>query len=959
MNGPFRVLTYYFLAFRFKIVEIGFCFYKLLIYCVFLFRMTRFWSFFTSLILFFGNLFSQNNCVDYIQVCGNQSISLNVSGGGTQEISVPSWCFSFENNSLWLKFTILTGGTLGFNLIPGSTAITEDYDFMVFGPNVTCTNKGSPIRCSSTNPAAAGSANNHTGMRAASSDISEGPGFLGDNWIQWLNVSAGESYFLLIDRPVGNSAFTLNWMGTAVLKKTNAGPDLMICKGKTATMAATETGTWIQHPTNPSTVSFSSLTNPNATVSGFNTSGMYKYTWSSLGCADTMQITVLNTSSSNENKSICQGQSYRGHSTAGVYKDTLKNIAGCDSILTLTLSVKNNSSSTINKTICQGENFLGYTSTGTYIDKLVSANGCDSIRTLNLIVNPAHKPVINKSICDGESFMGKSATGTYTFNYKNSYGCDSIVTLNLKVNNYSNVIINAAICQGLSYNGKTIAGTYIDSFKSIEGCDSIRTLNLTVNQHSFSTVYDTICQGKSSGGHTTSGTFIDVLKNSKNCDSMRTLHLLVKPNSFFTINKKICQGDVFLGRNTTGNYSDIFTSANGCDSTRYLNLWVSNKVTVPVNKKICEGEVFMGKTVSGFYNDTLRNDIGCDSIITRLTLRVIPKDSFLVDTICEGESFLGYDSTGVYFDNIIDENGCPRLRRLDLTVNPITYGREVKIICFGDTYKGKNKTGKYSIKYTNVKGCDSFFSLDLTVKPDFLIKTLRDTNTCTGNPIVLKIKGGYKAYVWSDGEMDSIRNVFNAGKYTVTVTNLDDCLSTDDAQVFFYPIPEVEIGEDTTIYDGEVLRFKPEISGRINYNGLRWTPKNLFKCDSCLNQWLETSVNTFVKLAYTDEYTCYNQDSINIKVLPVQNVGFPNAFSPNGDGENDYFELNGGPVRTLNLSIYNRWGEKVYDYVGKTPMWDGKYKGEAAPTGVYTYFVRFHLYKGGVQEKLGTITIIR
>ena len=99
MNGPFRVLTYYFLAFRFKIVEIRYCFYKLLIYCVFLFRMTRFWSFFASLILFFGNLFSQNNCVDYIQVCGNQSISLNVSGGGTQEISVPSWCFSFENNS--------------------------------------------------------------------------------------------------------------------------------------------------------------------------------------------------------------------------------------------------------------------------------------------------------------------------------------------------------------------------------------------------------------------------------------------------------------------------------------------------------------------------------------------------------------------------------------------------------------------------------------------------------------------------------------------------------------------------------------------------------------------------------------------------------------------------------------------------------------------------------------------
>jgi gliding motility-associated-like protein len=913
---------------------------------------------FTIFIWKFGDIQSQNNCVNYIQVCGNQAISLNVSGGGSQEISNSSWCFFQENNSLWLRFTILTGGTLGFNLIPSSMSIIEDYDFMVFGPNVTCTAKGLPIRCSSTNPQASGSANNHTGMRASSTDVSEGPGNLGDNWVNWLTVSAGESYFLLIDRPLGNSSFTLNWTGSAVLKKTNAGPDISLCKGKTATMAATETGTWMQHSTNPTTVTFSSLTNPNATVSGLNTVGIYRFTWSSLGCADTMQITVNNTSASSLNKSICQGQSFNGHNTAGVYLDTFQNKVGCDSIVTLNLTILNNSTFNIAKTICQGEGFLGRSTSGTYLDKLVSANGCDSLRTLILTVNPSHNPVMNKSICDGESFMGKTTTGTYIYNYKNSFGCDSVLTLNLKVNDYSNVVINAAICQGQSYNGKTATGTYRDSFKSVEGCDSIRTLNLTVNQHSVSTIYDTICQGRSSGGHSTTGIFVDILRNAKNCDSTRTLHLVVKPNSFFTINKKICQGEIFLGRNTTGNFSDIFLSANGCDSARFLNLWVSNKVTVPVNKKICEGDVFMGKTTTGFYIDTLRNDIGCDSIITHLTLRVIPKDSFLSKTICEGESFLGYDSTGVYFDNIIDENNCPRLRKLDLTVNPITYGSEVKIICFGDTYKGKNKTGKYSIKYINVKGCDSFFSLDLTVKPDFLAKTLRDTNTCMGNPIVLKVKGGYKAYAWSDGELDSLRNVFNSGKYTVTVTNIDNCLSTDDAQVYFYPMPEVEIGEDTVIFDGEVLRFEPKISGRINYNGLRWTPKELFKCDSCLKQWLETSVNTFVKLAYTDEFTCYNQDSINIKVLPVQNVGFPTAFSPNGDGVNDYFELNGGPVRTLNLSIYNRWGEKVYDYAGKTPMWDGKFKGEPAPKGVYTYFVRFNLYKGGIQEKMGTLTII-
>lgn len=92
-------------------------------------------------------------------------------------------------------------GHTRFNLIPASTSIVEDYDFMVFGPNVTCTTKGSPIRCSSTNPQAAGSANNHTGMRASSTDLSEGPGNLGDNWVNWLTVSAGETYFCLLIDP--------------------------------------------------------------------------------------------------------------------------------------------------------------------------------------------------------------------------------------------------------------------------------------------------------------------------------------------------------------------------------------------------------------------------------------------------------------------------------------------------------------------------------------------------------------------------------------------------------------------------------------------------------------------------------------------------------------------------------------------------------------------------------------
>lgn len=169
---------------------------------------------FLSFTIFGQNL--PNDCQNYIQACDNQSVSYNVSGAGVQEI-IPQSCESQENNSLWLRVTIAQAGTLGFTLIPDSVNIIEDYDFWVFGPNSDCSNLGLPIRCSTTNPLASNQHNNHTGLNSSSTENSEGPGADGNSFVKELTVLAGESYFIVIDRPVGSSPFTLNWSGTAII----------------------------------------------------------------------------------------------------------------------------------------------------------------------------------------------------------------------------------------------------------------------------------------------------------------------------------------------------------------------------------------------------------------------------------------------------------------------------------------------------------------------------------------------------------------------------------------------------------------------------------------------------------------------------------------------------------------------------------------------------------------------
>ncbi len=159
---------------------------------------------------------AQNDCRDALVVCGDSDyIGLSALGPGVQELIGTNDCSSAENNSIWLELTIKTGGTLGFLLAPTNTELVVDFDFFIYGPNVQCGNIGHAVRCSTTNPLMAGSTSNLTGMNGTETDIAEGPGPDGNNFINWLTVQAGEVYYLVVDRPVGSSDFSLHWTGTA------------------------------------------------------------------------------------------------------------------------------------------------------------------------------------------------------------------------------------------------------------------------------------------------------------------------------------------------------------------------------------------------------------------------------------------------------------------------------------------------------------------------------------------------------------------------------------------------------------------------------------------------------------------------------------------------------------------------------------------------------------------------
>ncbi len=112
-----------------------------------------------------------------------------------------------------------------------------------------------------------------------------------------------------------------------------------------------------------------------------------------------------------------------------------------------------------------------------------------------------------------------------------------------------------------------------------------------------------------------------------------------------------------------------------------------------------------------------------------------------------------------------------------------------------------------------------------------------------------------------------------------------------------------------------------------------------------------------VTLTIVDNIGCTDTVSkdISIALLPV----LPSGFTPNGDGENDVFIIRGGPFRNVDFKVYNNWGQVIFESNDSNVGWDGTYKGEPVPLGVYTWTFVVDMGSNFVVRESGDVTLIR
>ncbi len=179
------------------------------------------------------------------------------------------------------------------------------------------------------------------------------------------------------------------------------------------------------------------------------------------------------------------------YTKSDTYYDTIPNVNGCDSIITINLTI-NQTRATIDETACYSyvspsKNYT-YTKSDTYYDTIPNVNGCDSIITINLTINQT-RATIAKIACYNYVSPSKKYTYTKSDTYydtiPNANGCDSVITINLTINNQTTETIARTACYSyVSPSNKytyTKSDTYYDTIPNANGCDSIITINLTIN----------------------------------------------------------------------------------------------------------------------------------------------------------------------------------------------------------------------------------------------------------------------------------------------------------------------------------------------------------------------------------------------------------------------------------------------------------------------------------------------
>jgi len=324
---------------------------------------------------------------------------------------------------------------------------------------------------------------------------------------------------------------------------------------------------------------------------------------------------------------------------------------------------------------------------------------------------------------------------------------------------------------------------------------------------------------------------------------------------------------------------------------------------------------------------------------------------------------------GLYYVETIDNNAClwaDSARLVNYDLNEINLGAD-RNICEDDTVQLNlqgflayqwntedtgssivvDKSGTYGLIAMDSNLCASSDSMRVRVFSFAEISLGNDRVLCKGDTALISASFPQSVYQWSTGSQKEQISVMESGNYRVTITNFCGSAS-DDVNLFFTDLSTFSLLDDTLICEGTSI----ELDTKVENASYSWSTGDSTK---------SLTVSEPGTYSVRVEDNCGNQafDEINIYREPDYSAIVPNAFSPNLDGTNENFRAFIPNGRGFKMSIFDRWGKQLFFTNSAFDAWDGTFKDEPMPNGMYLYEISYFDCLFQPQLDNGIITLIR
>ncbi len=324
--------------------------------------------------------------------------------------------------------------------------------------------------------------------------------------------------------------------------------------------------------------------------------------------------------------------------------------------------------------------------------------------------------------------------------------------------------------------------------------------------------------------------------------------------------------------------------------------------------------------------------------------------------------------------------------------------------------------GMYWVR-VSLGGCSNLDTITVDYQAMPIVELGADTTLCEGDSLILTASTPGATYLWQDGHTGQDYVVTQAGLYRVEVS-INGCSASDSVYISYDAVPQVNLGPDTLICPGETLLLNAGLSAdaflwqdsstlqtfTVSQAGTYWVVAQQGLCygrdsivvgvhslpnpylgpdttfclgvsfllgiDSAFSSPLWNTGDTGQGIMVSQggmywvevPHLCGNvRDSVDIHFIDCDcGLYIPNAFSPNGDGLNEHFEVKGSCVEYYHLLIFNRWGQQIYESNSLDEPWDGQYQGKPCPVTSYVYRIEYRLAQSQTEEvRIGYVVLLQ